>query len=349
VSLNLDEAEVPPRKRTGLRATLITLGAILGVIAIGVAVVAIYLGTIARTWDEQTAKLAEEDTFPEETLRPPIIEDGDAANAVNILLLGSDTREAVGDDISDLPGGQRSDTIMVVNISGDRENVTVMSILRDSWVEVPGHGAAKINAALSWGGVPLTVQVVEGLIGARIDDVAIVDAESFKGLTDALGGVDINNPIAFQSTHVDHFFPQGMQHLDGELAMAYARERKAYADGDYQRVRNQQLFISSVMDTALSADTALNPGRVADIVGAVSPFVTVSEGLNAVAVGGLALEMTSIRKDDITFFTMPTSGIGVSADGQSIVLVDEARIPEMQEAWTEDQVADFAELVKSGG
>ena len=73
----------------------------------------------------------------------------------------------------------------------------MMSIMRDNWVEIQGHGEAKINAAFSYGGLPLAVNTVENFIGARIDHVALIDFESFKGLTDSLGGVTVHNTVPY--------------------------------------------------------------------------------------------------------------------------------------------------------
>ena len=81
--------------------------------------------------------------------------------------------------------------MMLVHIPADRASVQVMSIPRDSWVAVPGHGDAKINAAYSWGGPTLMIQTVEQLTGVRIDHIALTDFNSFVGITDALGGVEI--------------------------------------------------------------------------------------------------------------------------------------------------------------
>ena len=232
---------------------------------------------------------------------------------------------------------------MVVHVSADRQNVTVMSIMRDSWVDIPGHGEAKVNAALAYGGVPLAVQTVESLIGSRIDHVAIVDFESFKGLTDAVGGVDVDNPIGFESSHLKgHTFPQGVVHMNGDEALAFTRERYAYSDGDYQRVRNQQLVVKALISKVLSADTALNPGRLTEVIGAVAPYLTVDAGLTSGYAAGLGLEMRDVRAGDITFFTAPTLGTGTSDDGQSIVVLDEAGLAEVQAAFRDDTLAAFA-------
>jgi LCP family protein required for cell wall assembly len=320
------------------RPWLIALAVIGAFVLVLVGGAAVFLASLANQFDSGTEKIAE--AFPDESVRVPEAT-GVAAGAQNILLLGTDSRAPLeGIDDAD---GSRSDTMMVVHIPADRSGVTVMSIMRDSWVEIPGHGPAKMNAALSYGGVPLAVQTVESIIGARIDHVAIVDAEGFMGLTEALGGVTVNNSIGFDSSHLAGMtFPQGQINLDGEQAMAFTRERYAFADGDYQRVRNQQAFISAVLDKVLSADTALNPARVSEVIGAVAPYLKVDAELTSAYAAGLAIEMRDVRKDDVDFFTIPTVGTGTSDDGQSIVLLDEAKLVQLREAFAADTLDSAA-------
>ena len=105
-------------------------------------------------------------------------------------------------------------------------------------------------------------------------------------------------------------------------ALAFVRERHAYADGDYQRVRNQQEFLRAIIKKSIAGQTLSNPITINNMVGAVSPFVTVDKSLDSGAVAGLALELKDIRAQNTVMFTLPTGGIGTSSDGQSIVLTD---------------------------
>lgn len=313
---------------------MITLAVIGAIVLALVGGSAIFLSSIAQRFDQGPDKIAE--AFPDATVRP-VEPTGAAASAQNVLLLGTDTRGELG-SIDDAEG-QRSDTMMVVHIPADRQGITVMSIMRDCWVEIAGHGTAKVNAALAYGGVPLAVQTVESLIGARIDHVAIFDFKGFIGLTDAVGGVDIDNPEEFESSHLHGTtFAQGRIHLDGTQALAFARERYAFIDGDYTRVRNQQAILGALLDKVLTTDTAFNPGRVSSILDAITPYLKVDAGLTSGYVAGLALELRGIHRGDVTFFTMPTLGTGTSDDGQSIVLVDEARLADVRAAFASDSL-----------
>lgn len=255
------------------------------------------------------------------------------AGAQTILLLGSDSRDP------EAGSSGRSDTMMVAHIPADRQSVSVMSIMRDNWVEIPGHGEAKINAAMALGGVPLVVQTVEMLIDTRIDHVAIVDFESFAGMADAVGGVTVDNPTEFTAVSGEHF-AAGPITLSGSDALAFVRERKAFATGDYQRAANQQLFLKGLLGDVLSTDTLLNPFRVSELVSTVSPHLTVDEQFDAWAVLSLAWNARDIRSGDVHFFTSPTLGTGWR-DGQSVVLPDWDEIEVVRQAIKDGTLADY--------
>jgi LCP family protein required for cell wall assembly len=261
---------------------------------------------------------------------------------MNILVMGSDSRGATSEEAAAGAGSnQRADTLMLVHIPAGRANIYSISLMRDLWVSIPGHGQAKINAALAYGGIPLMVQTVESIFGQRIDHVAMVDFEGFVGLTDALGGVEVDIPAGFVSYHDQESFQAGKNTLDGERALEFVRERYAFADGDYQRVRNQQAFVRALLAKNLSADTLLNPLKVQGVVGAIAPFISVDKGLNAAALAGLAVELKDVRPSDMVMFTLPTLGTGTSADGQSIVLPDTGAIAEIATSLSDNTLGNY--------
>ena len=180
---------------------------------------------------------------------------------------------------------------------------------------------AKINAAYSWGGIPLTVQTVEHLLDVRIDHVAEIDFAGFSGMTDALGGVTVQSRTAFSAR--GHEFTAGANHLDGDAALAFVRERYAFADADHTRVRNQQAFMRGIVDGLLSRDTLTNPGRVQDFVRATSEYLSVDAGLTVRTMVDLGWSLRDVRPSDLRTFTMPTAGGGTTPDGQSFVSLDE--------------------------
>ncbi|MHA3683357.1 LCP family protein [Leucobacter sp. HY1910] len=334
----------PRKKRKGLRNTLIVLGSLvvlLGIAAgIGYAVLSSSFNSIERVSIAQAPELKRpEAVAPEPGEKAP----------VNILLLGSDSRESNDPNASveDL-GNFRSDTIMVAQISPDRKNVTFMSIMRDNWVEIQGHGEAKINAAVSFGGVPLAVNTVENFVGARIDHVALVSFDSFKGLTDALGGVKVNNSQEFTAKHGGQTFAQGEITLDGKDALSFVRERYAFADGDYQRARNQQAYLKGVMKKLLSKDTLTDASKISGTFDALSPYLTLDEGLTLPTAVGLGFDMRQLKSDGMTFFTSPTLGTGTSSDGQSIVVPDQAALEGVRAAFRDGTLSEYAAGIAAG-
>jgi len=254
------------------------------------------------------------------------------AEAMNLLLLGSDKR-ADGS-----VAGQRSDTMMVVNIAADRESMSLVSIPRDSWVDVPGHGKAKINAAFSWGGPALAVQTVEQLTDVRIDHVAVIDWEGFKRLTDALGGVEITIAEDSYDTYRDHQWKAGTYRMDGEEALLYVRQRAGLVGGDFDRVKRQQNFLRALMSETLSAGTLANPVRTYRVLDAVTSNLAVDEDFTGGSMRSLALSLRGIRSGDVRFTTIPVTGTGMEG-AQSVVYVDHDTAAGLWKAFREDEAA----------
>lgn len=321
--------ERPRKKRHPWRTALIIL---LVLILLAIAGVSGYLFYLGRQWDKGTNQLTDEDVFG--TTAPEV-----AGEGMNVLLMGSDSRSEDIDYTS--ATGFRSDTIMVAHIPDDDSGVQIVSIPRDSWVEIEGHGMGKINAASSYGGLPLATSTVSDFIGAPIHHMAIIDFEGFKALTDAVGGVDVNSEVEFDS-HGYHY-DEGMNHLNGDQALWFVRERHAFPDGDLQRVRNQQAFMEALMDEVISADTLSSPKKINDMITEFSPYVTVDAGFDASTLATTAFGLRNVREDDIDFFTAPISGTGTSSDGQEYLEVDEAGLADMQDAFANDTVDEYAD------
>lgn len=332
---NRATAATKPKKKLWPRILLWTL---VGIFAIGVAAAAVFVFKLNSSFN-QAEKLPATEVFPEESSRPTVVEgpEDDKHDALNILLLGSDTRGEVGDDLDDIRG-QRSDVIMVAHIPADRQSVQVMSLMRDNWVEIPGHGNNKINAALSLGGVPLVVQTVEGIIDTRIDNVAIIDFDGFEGLTDALGGVRVYNPTAFSVGKTQ--FAEGNIMLNGVEALKFVRERYAFADGDYTRAANQQRYVKGVLSTFLSKDTLLNPLKISAAVDSFAPYLTVDEGMSASFLVKLGSSMSDVRPGDIEFFTSPTLGTGREGK-QSVVVPDWDELAVIAQHFRDDSLGEY--------
>jgi LCP family protein required for cell wall assembly len=331
---------LPDSRRPGRRGRAVLLLALVLVLAAGGAAFA-YVGMLAATFDSSTQKIAA--AFPQDSDRPAATPAADDRTPVNILLVGSDSRGATASQAaSGASSDQRADTMLLVHLPADRKKAYIISIMRDTWVPIPGHGSAKVNAALAFGGVPLMVQTVESLLHQRIDHVALVDFEGFKGLTDAVGGVKVNVPVPFTAGQTSRYrFRAGPQTLDGDQALAFVRERYAFPDGDHQRVRDQQIFLRALLAQMARPETLANPVAVSRMVSQFAPYLMVDPGLNARAVAALALEMRDLRPADIVSFTLPTSGTGTSTDGQSIVAFDQEATDALASAMAHGTVAEY--------
>ncbi|WP_136193455.1 MULTISPECIES: LCP family protein [Actinomyces] len=318
------------------RIGLVSVLAVVLVLVVGTAAGGLWLrsrlaGNI-ETIGDPFAAIDSSDRAPEQDAEDP---------ATNILVLGSDSRISAGDPSQWEAGAQRTDAIMLVQVSGDREDVSVMSIPRDSWVDIPGYGENKINAAFSYGGPSLTIQTVEQLTGVRIDHFVVADFESFSEITDAIGGVTIN--LKTPQTLAGTEFATGAQLLNGEQALAYARERKSLPGGDFDRVNRQQAWMRAMVGAVLNNGILSNPGKLYSFLITVTETLAVDDGFTIDEMQSLAMALRGIHSTDINFMTVPTAGTGTSADGQSIVLLDAEADAPLFKAFQEDSVEEFLE------
>ncbi len=198
-----------------------------------------------------------------------------AEDPVTFLLVGSDTRSQVVD--GELPDA-RSDAIMIARIAGDRQHAQVVSIPRDSWVDIPGHGMNKINAAYAFGGPTLLIQTVENLTGVRIDHYAAISFNGLISMTDALGGVDV--VVAATTSNGPYTFQAGPNHLDGDQARWYVGQRYDLAGGDFDRVRRQQNYLRSLFAKLFAAGTFDSPAQIDSVLRTVTGSIAVDDTLD---------------------------------------------------------------------
>ncbi|HXW47051.1 MAG TPA: LCP family protein [Streptosporangiaceae bacterium] len=248
-----------------------------------------------------------------------------ASGPVNILVAGIDTRSGltrhqeielhVGDDVS-----MNSDTLMLVHIPASHDSVQEVSLPRDSWVDIPGHGMNKINAAIGIGGPALMVKTVERATGLVINDYVEVDFLGFVKVINALGGVNICLPYAVDDSYTGLHLSAGEHHVDGVTALAFARDRHSFALSDLARISDQQQLLSSLFAEATDSGLLANPFRLQEFLSSVGAAVTVDKGFNLVR---LADELRGIRPQDITFTTVPVASLSyMTPTGQSAVLWD---------------------------
>lgn len=162
-----------------------------------------------------------------------------------VLALGSDARE--GEEAS------RTDTMLLVRVDLVGGKLTMVSIPRDTMVDIDGYGRSKINAAYAYGGAGGAVRAVNKLTGVPINHVAVVHFEQLVGLVDYLGGVTVNVPVdVYDPDHSGLVLGAGMQTLDGATALAWARTRYGFENGDFQRQEDQRILFTAIMNRVLS-------------------------------------------------------------------------------------------------
>jgi LCP family protein required for cell wall assembly len=233
---------------------------------------------------------------------------------------------------------QRADTIMLVHLPADRQRVYVISFPRDSWVRIPGHGKAKINAAFSFGGPPLLISTVERLTRARIEHFAIVDFAGFESMTDALGGVDVRVAETVRDPARKVVWPAGTHHLDGAQALDFVRQRYNLPGGDFDRIKRQHAFLKALAGGAVAKDTLTNPLKLNAFLEATTRAMSVDETLTLPELRSLAVQFRAVRRDDVVFMTAPVAGTGTEDGGQSVVYLDRARSRPLYRALRSDAV-----------
>ncbi|WP_405017719.1 LCP family protein [Kitasatospora sp. NBC_00070] len=262
---------------------------------------------------------------------------------VTFLLVGLDARTDAGAPAKApvwQAGAARSDTMMLLHLSADRKNASVISLARDTWVDVPGHGKAKLNAAYSLGGPALMVRTVQDLTGIPVDHLAVVDWNGFRSLTDAVGGVDITIPKEIEGKGEARHWAAGTQHMDGTTALLYVRERYGLPNGDLDRTKRQQNFLRALMQQTLSSGTLGNPGKLTGLLGSVGEVVSVDDKLSNTDLYDLAWSLRGLRGDGVRFMNAPFGGFG-DEGGQSVVYLDQRVAKQLWEAVRNDRVTEY--------
>lgn len=254
------------------------------------------------------------------------------------LLVGSDSREGLtpeqqaalttGDDM----GSGRTDTIIVVHIPSLASGAptTMVSIPRDSYVDIPGYGKDKINAAFAQGGASLLAQTVEEATGLHLDHYAELGFGGFAAVVDALGGVQICPPDPIDDELAGIDLPAGCQTVDGRNALGYVRTR-ATPRADLDRMVHQRQFMTALLDRANSPSVWLNPWRWYSVPNAAVAALKVDDG---VRVWDLARLGWGLRGSTTTV-TVPVAELTSNSSG-SVVVWDSDKSAELFEALRTD-------------
>jgi LCP family protein required for cell wall assembly len=306
-----------PHSRRWLRRTLVTIGVLGLVLALAIGgglwyLTSRYGGNIDRVGNV-FADL-NEDNRP--AASSPTNTATATADPITFLLVGSDTRAEIAP--GELPDA-RSDAIMIARFAADRQHAQLISVPRDSWVDIPGHGKNKINAAYAFGGPSLLIQTVEQLTGVRIDHYAAIDFTGLTQVTDDLGGVDV--VVQETTSNGPYTFTAGPNHLDGDQARWYVGQRYDLPGGDFDRVKRQQNYLRAMFTKLFSQEVFTSPGKLDSTLRAVTSAVAVDDGLSNGDLLSMAYSLRGLTPRDVGFFTAPVLGTGREGSA-SVVYLD---------------------------
>lgn len=244
---------------------------------------------------------------------------GEGDGRINILILG------VGGAGHD--GPELSDTMMVASIDPKTKDVAMLSIPRDLYVKIPGHGYGKINSANSDGGPQLAEQVVQNVLGIPIHYFVKVDFSGFKQAVDAVGGVDIYNKTLLsdpeypcdtnQARACGFRLAAGQYHMDGTLALKYARCRKGTCGNDFGRAARQQDVLVALRQRALQLSTLTNPVKVAGLIDALGGHVKTDLQMNDIQKLAVMLKDINTAKINQKVLSTDPGGLLTESSGPS--------------------------------
>ncbi|MFD7442440.1 LCP family protein [Streptomyces sp. NPDC059909] len=254
-----------------------------------------------------------------------------AHGARNILLIGSDTRAGSANRKYGRAKGQRSDTTILLHIAGNRRSATAVSVPRDLMVDVPSCRTAKgtrtraqiaqFNYAYSYGGAACTIRTVERLTGVRINHHMVIDFHGFKGMVDAVDGVQVclKRPINDKEAHLS--LKAGKQTLNGEQALGFVRARKTLGNGsDTERMDRQQQFLGALFKKVQSNGVLLNPTKLYPVLDAATRSITTDPGLDSLKdLYDLTRSMRGVPPERVQFLTVPRKPYAADPNRDSLV------------------------------
>ena len=303
-----DVRAAPPRKkRNGKRIAAIVAAVVAVAVLAGAGIAFAYMNNISSNMHEGV----------DQDLRDALVETDMANKPFYVLLLGTD-QSAERDEMEELGGVYRSDSIMLARIDPVQKKVALVSIPRDTKIDLGEYGVQKINAARAFGGPALAVEAVSKLAGVKISHYAEINFDGFQAIVDALGGVEVDVPIDIDDPDAGGALAAGVQTLNGEQALVLCRSRESYndvaIDPDMMRAANQRMVLSAIARKLLDSDVA----TIASTVSAMSKNVTTDLELNDII--GIAQTMKGLDPEsDIFTATMP---------GTSEYIRDDPLVPE---------------------
>lgn len=260
-------------------------------------------------------------------------------SAVNYLVVGSDSREGLTREeqrrlrtgSTKVAAGKRSDTMLLVHISKNRDRASIISIPRDSYALIPAWTDnsgkersavhSKINSAFAWGGAPLLIKTLESMSDLRIDHYIEVDFTGFVRIVDALGGVEICTPRAIYDpkSHLD--LEAGRHKLDGIDSLKYVRARSFDGTADLGRMKRQQQFVGTILREVTSAGVLLNPVKMTRLLNSAFDSVITDEGLDRNDLLTLGKQLRNLSAKNVTTLTIPLKYYNYSKNGVSAAVL----------------------------
>lgn len=275
---------------------------------------------------------------------PALAADADKPDTpgTNWLLVGSDSRQGLSEDQRQQLGtgdaaGQRTDSMMLVHVPAGGGQPAMISLPRDSYVSVPGHGKEKINSAYGQGGSQLLAQTVEQNTGVHVDHYAEIGLGGFAGLVDSVGGVNVclDEPMNDKDAGIN--LAAGCQDMDGPTALGFVRARHSVKGGDLGRAANQRKVLGALVSQVMSPATLLNPFRMFPLAQASSKTFSVNESDHVWHLASLTSSLGDVSSGQGVTTSAPFGSFGRDSDGQSVIKWDQGDAQRMFGAIAEDQ------------
>ena len=290
-----------PRARWAVIA-LTVVCVVIGIVIISAAALLLYVNSLNKAMDFDDPALTSQ-------LNSKLVAVSEESEPFYSLLLGSDARES-----SDVG---RSDTIILVRADLSSGTITLVSIPRDTKVEIEGHGTQKINAAYAFGGAAGAIDAIQDFAGVEIAHYGEIRFEQLENLVDYFGGVWIDIPVSNDqtgstNTHVD--LPADVHLLDGKQALAFARERYGYTRGDYQRSDNQKLLVRALMDEITDESFLALPATMHQVASCIGTDLTIADMIPMAQ---------ALHGEELTVYTATVPSSTQTIGGVSYVIADE--------------------------
>ena len=235
---------------------------------------------------------------------------------------------------SDLVG---IDAVMLLHVDADREGAWLVSIPRDAWVRLPGHGENRVDAAYALGGAGLLLRSVEQLTRLRIDHLAIIDRTGVRRLTDSVGGVgmSLDSPGA---TDLDREHGGLALEMTGAMALDYVTAH-ALAHGDLEHIRREHRYLRALLTQLHERGTLADPPALRDLAALLGGSVRVDDSLTPTALRSLLDSTKRMQPEDVTFLTAPVSRGGVL----DVAPAEDAGCAQLWDALAHDEMAAFVD------